>query len=38
MSGRMPGILQGMADDYFIARFKTLDEVEQFAAYVMQKQ
>ncbi len=38
MSGRMPGILQGMADEYFIARFKTMDEVEQFASYVMQKQ
>ncbi len=28
--GRMPGILEGMGDDYYIACFKTLEEVEKF--------
>ncbi len=32
MSGRMPGILQGMADEYYIARFRTLEEGSAFAA------
>ena len=37
MSGRMPGVLQGMADEYYIARFKTLEEAEQFAAFAFAK-
>lgn len=37
MSGRMPGILQGMGDDYFIARFRTLEETEKFAQFVFEK-
>ena len=36
-SGRMPGILQGMADEYFIANFKTEKEVENFAEFVLEK-
>lgn len=37
MSGRMPGILQGMGDDYFIARFTDLKDIEDFAQYVFLK-
>lgn len=36
-SGRMPGILQGMGDEYYIANFQTLKEVEDFASYTLDK-
>ncbi len=38
MHGWMQGILQGMADEYFIARFRTLPEAEAFSAYVFARQ
>ena len=38
MQGRMPEILQGMADEYYIARFRTMSEVEEFAVNAFAKQ